>query len=48
VKCDFENNPQGVIDAGQLIAEIAVAPTVPFEFIRFRLGRTVAAVAVTE
>jgi Bacteriophage tail sheath protein len=48
VKCDFENNPQGVIDAGQLIAEIAVAPAVPFEFIRFRLGRTVAAVSVTE
>ena len=48
VKCDFENNPPGVIDAGQLVAEIAVAPAVPFEFIRFRLGRTVDALTVTE
>jgi phage tail sheath protein FI len=48
VKCDFENNPPSVIDAGQLIAEIAVAPAVPFEFIRFRLGRTVGALSVAE
>jgi hypothetical protein len=48
VKCDFENNPPAVIDAGQLIAEISVAPAIPFEFIRFRLGRTVAALAVSE
>ena len=48
VKCDFENNPPSVIDAGQLIAEIGVAPAIPFEFIRFRLGRTVAALAISE
>ncbi|MCX7288986.1 MAG: phage tail sheath subtilisin-like domain-containing protein [Rhodobacterales bacterium] len=39
VKCDAENNPSAVIDAGQLVAEIAVAPVRPAEFIRLRLGR---------
>jgi hypothetical protein len=48
VKCDEANNPPGVVDAGQIIAEIGVAPTIPFEFIRFRLGRTVEAVEITE
>jgi uncharacterized protein len=48
VKCDEENNPQHVVDAGQLIAEIGVAPAVPFEFIHFRLGRTVEAIEVSE
>lgn len=48
VKCDEDNNPSDVIDAGQIIAEIDVAPTIPFEFIHFRLGRTVEAVEVTE
>ena len=48
VKCDEDNNPSAVIDAGQIIAEIGVAPTIPFEFIHFRLGRTVEAVEITE
>ncbi|MBI5958672.1 MAG: phage tail sheath subtilisin-like domain-containing protein [Chloroflexi bacterium] len=48
VRCDETNNPPEVIDAGQLIVEIAVAPAIPFEFIRFRLGRTVEAITVTE
>jgi hypothetical protein len=48
VKCTDENNPPAVVDVGQMVAEIAVAPTIPFEFIRFRLGRTVEAVEVTE
>jgi hypothetical protein len=48
VKCDEDNNPSTVIDSGQIIAEIAVAPTIPFEFIHFRLGRTVEAVEVGE
>lgn len=39
VKCDAENNPSAVVDAGQLVAEIAVAPVRPAEFIRLRLGR---------
>lgn len=48
VKCDDDNNLGGVVDAGQIIAEIDVAPAVPFEFIHFRLGRTVEAIEVTE
>ena len=48
VKCDEDNNPSAVVDAGQIIAEIGVAPTIPFEFIRLRLGRTVEAVEITE
>jgi uncharacterized protein len=40
VKCDPENNPPAVVDAGQLVAQIAVAPVEPYEFIRLRLGRT--------
>lgn len=48
VKCDSDNNPSGVVDSGQVVAEIGVAPTMPFEFIRFRLGRTVDAVQITE
>lgn len=37
VKCDAENNPQRVIDAGQVIVEIGVAPTKPAEFVIFRI-----------
>ena len=48
VKCDEDNNPADIVDAGQVIAEIAVAPTIPYEFIKFRLGRTVEALEVTE
>jgi phage tail sheath protein FI len=48
VRCDESNNPPPVVEAGQVIADIAVAPTTPFEFIRFRLGRTVEAIEVTE
>ncbi len=48
VKCDNDNNPPGIVDTGQVVAEIGVAPTVPFEFITFRLGRTVDAVQITE
>jgi phage tail sheath protein FI len=32
-------NSQRIIDAGQLIAEIGVAPTEPIEFILLRLAR---------
>lgn len=40
VKCDDANNPPAVIDAGQVVAQIAVAPVKPYEFILLRLGRT--------
>jgi hypothetical protein len=39
IRCDEVLNSQRVIDAGQLIAEIGVAPTEPIEFILLRLAR---------
>jgi hypothetical protein len=48
VQCNENNNPPEVIDNGRLIVDVAVAPAIPFEFIKFRLGRTVEAVEVTE
>jgi hypothetical protein len=40
VKCDGENNPPAVVDLGQLIADVGVAPVRPAEFVVFRIGRT--------
>lgn len=39
VKCDEVNNPQRVIDAGEIIVDIGVAPSLPAEFILFRIGK---------
>lgn len=39
VKCDAELHPQRVLDAGQLIALVGVAPAEPLEFIVLRLSR---------
>ncbi len=39
VKCDEENNPRYVIDAGRIITDIGVAPSIPGEFIVFRIGK---------
>jgi phage tail sheath protein FI len=48
VKCDDENNPPEVSDAGQLVVEVGVAPSIPAEFVVFRLGRTTDKLEVTE
>lgn len=48
VKCDEDNNPQSSRDQGKFLVEIAVAPSVPFEFIRIRIGRTLDALEVTD
>ncbi len=45
VKCDEETNPQEVIDAGQVITEIGVAPSKPAEFVIFRIRQFVASEA---
>ena len=37
VKCDEETNPLEVINAGQVITEIGVAPSKPAEFVVFRI-----------
>jgi phage tail sheath protein FI len=39
VKCDAENNPPQVRDTGKLVAEIAVAPVRPTEFVIFKLSQ---------
>lgn len=39
VKCDAETNSPEIRDAGQLIAEIGIAPVKPAEFIIFRIGQ---------
>src|SRR5207245_8046800 len=38
VKCDEETNPPDVIEAGQVVVEIGIAPVKPGEFIVFRIG----------
>jgi phage tail sheath protein FI len=48
VKCDEENNPPRERDQGKLIVEIGVAPSVPFEFIVLRVGRTGNEVEIAE
>lgn len=37
VKCDAETNPPEVVNAGQVITEIGVAPSRPAEFVIFRI-----------
>ena len=39
VQCDGETNPPEVIDAGQVVALIGLAPVKPAEFIVFRIGQ---------
>ncbi|ACY16158.1 phage tail sheath family protein [Haliangium ochraceum] len=39
VKCDDETNPPEVVDAGQLVVEIGLAPVKPAEFVIFRIGQ---------
>lgn len=39
VKCDEETNPNEVVDAGQLVVEIGLAPVKPAEFVIFRVGQ---------
>ena len=39
VKCDAETNPPEVVDAGQLVCEIGIAPVKPAEFVVFRISQ---------
>lgn len=41
VKCDEELNPPAVVDSGQVITEIGIAPVKPAEFVVFRIGQMV-------
>jgi len=48
VKCDDETNPPEVVDAGQLVVEIGLAPVKPAEFVIFRIGQMAAGGGVDE
>ncbi len=48
VKCDAETNPSEVIDAGQLIVEVGIAPVKPAEFVVFRIAQFSGGTALTE
>lgn len=48
VRCDEENNPPAVVEAGQLRMDIGVAPVHPAEFVILRIGRTNDEIEVTE
>ena len=45
VKCDAETNPPDVIEAGQVVVEIGIAPVKPAEFIVFRISQFTAGAA---
>jgi uncharacterized protein len=42
VKCDEETNPAEVVDAGQLVAVIGMAPVKPAEFVVFKVSQSAA------
>jgi len=44
VKCDSETNPPEVIDAGQVVILIGIAPVKPAEFVIFRIGQSASGV----
>ncbi len=48
VKCDSTNNPQPVIDQGQLICEVGVAVAAPMEFLVFEIRQSPSGVQVVE
>jgi phage tail sheath protein FI len=47
IRCDAETNPTEVIDAGQVVTLIGLAPVKPAEFIIFRIGQHAAGTEVT-
>ena len=46
VKCDAETNPPEVIDAGQVVIVIGIAPVKPAEFLIIRIGQSAAGAVV--
>jgi uncharacterized protein len=45
VKCDAETNPPDVVEAGQVVVEIGIAPVKPAEFVVFRISQYTAGAA---
>ena len=48
VKCDDTNNPQSVVDAGQVICEVGVAAAAPMEFLVFQVRQDLTGGTVME
>lgn len=48
VKCDAETNPPEVIDAGQVVILVGIAPVKPAEFVIFRIGQSSGGATTTE
>jgi phage tail sheath protein FI len=48
VRCDESNNPAREREKGNLLAEVGVAPSYPFEFVVLRVGRTQSEIEITE
>jgi Bacteriophage tail sheath protein len=48
VTCAADNNPPESRDLGELIAEVGIAPSVPFEFVVVRIGRVDNQFRITE
>jgi phage tail sheath protein FI len=48
VKCDAETNPPEVVDAGQVVIEVGIAPSKPAEFVVFHIGQKATGGAVKE
>ncbi|MET3723708.1 phage tail sheath family protein [Sphingomonas trueperi] len=46
VRCDAETNPPEVVDAGQVVALIGIAPVKPAEFVIFRIGQSATGASV--
>jgi phage tail sheath protein FI len=47
VKCDEETNPPDVIDAGQVVAIVGIAPVKPAEFVVFQVMQSAAGAVVS-
>jgi phage tail sheath protein FI len=45
VKCDAETNPPDVVEAGQVVVEVGIAPVKPAEFVVFRISQFTAGAA---
>jgi phage tail sheath protein FI len=48
VKIDNKNNPPELAEQGQLLVEVGVAPTIPAEFVIFRIGLALDQLEITE
>jgi uncharacterized protein len=48
VQCNEDNNPPDEREQGRLRADVGIAPSVPYEFIVLRIGRTADELEITE